>query len=137
MVLEDGTLLVTYASTPVYYFDVFYRTSCDGNTWSDEIQLTNEVTRYDTQPHPILQGTPGHFMLTWSHQDSVNPYEDHDVWINTDIVVPMGIVDKSVSPIVGPNSLRRDEDVASFICHRQIFDDWTSEPHCQHSADAL
>lgn len=88
IVLEGGTFLVTYAKTPVYYFDVFYRTSCDGVNWSDEVQVTNDSSRYDTQPHPLLHGTPGNFILTWSHQDSTDPYEDHDVWVNNELVIP-------------------------------------------------
>jgi uncharacterized repeat protein (TIGR01451 family) len=88
IVLEDGTFLVTYAMTPVYWFDVFYRTSCDGLTWSDEVQVTNDVSHYDTQPHPMLHGTLGHVILSWSHQDSVTPYQDHDVWVNNEVIVP-------------------------------------------------
>lgn len=87
IVLEDGTLLVAYAKTPVYYFDLFYRLSDDGITWQDEVQVTQDPAHYDTQPHPLLHGTPGHIMLTWSHQESGSPYQDHDVWIDTDLPV--------------------------------------------------
>jgi hypothetical protein len=87
IVLEDGTFLVTYAKTPVNYFDLFYRTSLDGVTWLDEVQVTDDPGHYDTQPHPMLQGTPGHIVVAWSHQDSGSPYVDHDVWINTDLLV--------------------------------------------------
>lgn len=91
IVLEDGTFLVAYASTPVYYFDLFYRTSRDGMTWSEAVQVENDPARYDTQPHPLLKGTPGHILLTWSHQNGSEPYVDHDVWINTDLVIPAGL----------------------------------------------
>jgi hypothetical protein len=30
-------------------------------------------------------------MLTWSHQVSVNPYEDHDVWLDSDLLLPLGV----------------------------------------------
>ena len=102
IVLEDGTFLVTYAKTPIYYFDVFYRTSCDGETWGVEMQVTHDPTRYDTQPHPLLQGTPGHVILTWPHQDGVTPYVDHDVWIDTDLFVPpdLGASHKTATPSI-------------------------------------
>ncbi|MBN1954709.1 MAG: exo-alpha-sialidase [Anaerolineae bacterium] len=112
IVLEDGTLLVAYAKTYAGYFDIFYRTSCDGVSWAPEVRVTFDGAHYDTQPHPLLQGTLGHVILTWPHQESVTPYEDHDVWIDTDIVVPMGTIDKSVTPSVfAPN------DRLTYILH--------------------
>lgn len=102
IVLEDGTFLVTYAKTPVYYFDLFCRLTYDGLIWSDEMQVTHDHVHYDTQPHPLLHGVPGHALLTWSHQESASPYQDHDVWIDTDLVVAPGLLDagKSVSPAI-------------------------------------
>ncbi len=102
IVLEDGAFLVTYAKTPVYYFDLFYRMTYDGATWSDEVQVTQDYLHYDTQPHPLVQGIPGHVILTWSHQDSVSPYQDHDVWIDTDLLVAPGLLGaaKSVAPAI-------------------------------------
>lgn len=100
IVLEDGTLAVVYAKTPVSYFDLFYRTSPDGAAWSDEVQVTNDPLHYDTQPHPLLHGTPGHILLTWSHQVSTDPYVDHDVYLNTDLLIPaeLGVSAKTVAP---------------------------------------
>jgi uncharacterized repeat protein (TIGR01451 family) len=102
IVLEDGTFLVTYAKTPVNYFDLFYRLTYDGITWSDEAQITYDYLHYDTQPHPLRHGIPGHVILTWSHQDSVSPYQDHDVWIDIDLLVSPSLLGagKSVSPAV-------------------------------------
>ena len=110
IVLEDGTFLVAYAKTPVYYFDVFYRTSCDGETWGTEEQVTNDPTHYDTQPHPLLDGTPDHVILTWSHQESTTPYEDHDVWVDSNLAIQavpdLSASVKAVSPaVVGPTGL--------------------------------
>jgi hypothetical protein len=87
IVLEDGTFLVTYAKTPVNYFDVFYRASCDGLDWFEEMQVTNDPARYDTQPHSLLHETPGNLILAWSHQESVSPYQDHDVWIDSELLL--------------------------------------------------
>jgi hypothetical protein len=47
-------------------------------------------------------------LLTWSHQVSANPYEDHDVYIDTDLVIPvdLGASAKAVEPaIVRPAGL--------------------------------
>ncbi len=104
MVLEDSTFIVFYASTPVYYFDVFYRISCNGIDWADPVQVTDNPQRYDTQPHSLLQGTPGHVILTWPHQDDGNPtpYVDHDVWVNSDLEIALPTLDasKEVNPLL-------------------------------------
>lgn len=102
IVLEDGTFLVTYASTPVNYFDLYYRTGRDGAVWSDGAQVTEDPNHYDTQPHPLLAGTPGYVMLAWSHQVGATPYVDHDVWINTALVIPSDLSTslKTVDPAV-------------------------------------
>jgi len=105
IVLEDGTFLVVYAMTPIDYFDLFYRTSCDGVHWSDEVQVTDDPARYDTQPHPLLQGIPGHIILTWSHQQGATPYQDHDVWIDNDLPVRPSLCGSSKAvdpPLVAP-----------------------------------
>ena len=102
IVLEDGAFLVTYAKTPVYYFDLFHRLTYDGLTWPDEEQVTQDYLHYDTQPHPLVHGTPGHVILTWSHQESASPYQDHDVWIDTDLLVAPSLLgaSKTIAPAV-------------------------------------
>lgn len=87
IVLQDGAFLVPFARQVASVFDLYYRTSCDGTEWSDEVRVTFDPTRYDTQPHPLPQGELGHIILTWSHQESPTPYEDHDVWVNSDLLV--------------------------------------------------
>lgn len=89
IVLEGGTFLVTYAQQVASVFDLHYRTSYDGETWSDEVRVTNDVNHYDTQPHPLLQGTPGRVILAWSHQESSTPYVDHDVWVDDNLLIAL------------------------------------------------
>jgi uncharacterized repeat protein (TIGR01451 family) len=100
--LEDGTFVVPYAQQRGSVFDVYYRTSPDGTAWSDEVQVTSDILHYDTQPHPLRHGAPGHIILTWSHQKSASPYQDHDVWIDTDLLVAPSFpaASKSVSAAV-------------------------------------
>jgi len=89
IVLENGTFLVAYArQAGTAAFDIYLRSSQDGHVWSDEVRVTEDPTRYDLQPHPLLTGTPGKIMLLWSHQVSNAPYQDHDVWIDTNLVLP-------------------------------------------------
>jgi hypothetical protein len=90
IVLEDGTFVTFYIQqVGTAPFDIYYRTSADGATWNAKIRVTNDRKYYDLQPHPLLQGTPGHVMLVWSHQESTQPYQDHDVWINTDLALTL------------------------------------------------
>lgn len=89
IVLEDGTFVVfTAEQQGGAAFDLFYRTSSNGTRWGKRVQVTGDSTRYELQPHPLLQGTPRHLMLVWSQQESATPYQDHDIWINTDLVIP-------------------------------------------------
>ncbi|WP_224248723.1 exo-alpha-sialidase [Hyalangium gracile] len=89
--LEDSTVVVTYIEqSGSDAFDLYYRTSTDGLQWSQATRITATPTRYDVEPHPVLQGTPGQLTLFWSYQDSTQPYVDHDIWMMKDlpIVVP-------------------------------------------------
>jgi uncharacterized repeat protein (TIGR01451 family) len=101
IVLEDGTFLVVYAMTPINYFDLFYRISCDGVHWSDQVQVTDDPAHFDTQPHPLLHGMPGHVILIWSHQLGASPYQDHDVWIDNDLPLRSSLCgsSKTVQPL--------------------------------------
>ncbi len=89
IVLEGGVFLVTYAQQVASVFDLFYRTSHDCESWSDAVRVTNDAAHYDTQPHPLLHGTPGRVILAWSHQESSTPYVDHDVWVDDDLPIPL------------------------------------------------
>lgn len=103
IVLEDGTFAVPYAQQVASVFDVYYRLSRDGGHWSAAIQVTDDPTHYDTQPHPLLQGQAGHLLLAWSHQNGSLPYQDHDVWVETDLQLPMELeeVAWTVTPAIG------------------------------------
>lgn len=89
IVLEGGTFLVTYARASTGYFDVCYRTGYNGKDWSEPVQVTHDDTKFDTQPHPLSRGIPGHVFLLWSHQESLIEYIDHDVWIEPDLEIPL------------------------------------------------
>jgi hypothetical protein len=90
IVLEDGTFVTFYTQqVGTAPFDIYYRASVDGVNWAAKIRVTNDRKYYDLQPHPLLHGTPGHVMLVWSHQESAQPYQDHDVWINTDLALSL------------------------------------------------
>ncbi|HEX6290858.1 MAG TPA: sialidase family protein [Herpetosiphonaceae bacterium] len=98
IVLEDGTFVTFYiqqtASAP---FNIYYRISQDGINWGPKVRVTSDRKYYNLQPHPLLQGTPGHVMLVWSHQESATAYQDHDIWINTDLTLSLST---SLLPLV-------------------------------------
>lgn len=88
LTLEDGSFLVTYIDqSGTDAFDLYYRTSMTGLEWSPATRITRTTTRYDVQPHPILQGTPGMVSLFWSYQDGAIPYSQHDIWMMKDLPV--------------------------------------------------
>jgi hypothetical protein len=88
LVLQDGTFLVTYIEqSGSAAFDLYYRTSVDGVKWSPATRLTFTESRYDVEPHPILQGPPGYISLFWSYQVSATPYVDHDIWMMRDLPI--------------------------------------------------
>jgi len=93
MVLTGGTFFVPYAQQAGSVFDIYYRTSFDGAEWTDAVRVTTDTGHYDTQPHPLRSSIPGSPILAWSHQVGAVPYEDHDVWIDTglDVPLPLGI----------------------------------------------
>lgn len=86
--LPGGEFAVVYARQAGSAFDLYYRTSDDGIAWDDRVQITDDPTRYDTQPHLLADRSSNHAILTWSHQISPQPYVDHDVWIEDDIELP-------------------------------------------------
>ncbi|MFH2003051.1 MAG: exo-alpha-sialidase [Planctomycetota bacterium] len=89
MVLEGGMFLVTYAQATTLYFDACYRTSFDGTIWSDCVKITTDPSHYDTQPHAIRQGTAGRIMVVWSKQQGAGAYNDHDLYIEPELPVPL------------------------------------------------
>jgi hypothetical protein len=85
IVLEDGRFLVTYVAVGADAgFNVYYRTG-DGSAWAAPVKVTTDVDQYDVEPHPILQGTPGHVVLSWGRQRAAG--SDYDIWVNPDLVV--------------------------------------------------
>lgn len=88
IVLEDGTFFVSYVKTAnASGFDVMYRTSSDGQTWSEEIIVTNEHAG-DVEPHALLTTNPGRLMLAWGRPISSSNY---DIWLERDLVIPANL----------------------------------------------
>jgi hypothetical protein len=100
-VLADGPFIVSYARVVGSVFDVYYRTSCDGLSWSDQERVTDDPLHYDTQPHPIAHLDPSRVKLLWSHQVSSQPYEDHDVIIDPDLLLAAPSIPAVVAAIFG------------------------------------
>jgi len=90
-VLPGGGFAVVYARQAGSVFDLYYRTSCGGATWDQQVQITDDQAHFDTQPHLLPHLDPNRAILTWSHQVSSQPYVDHDVWIETDLEI-LGVI---------------------------------------------
>ncbi|MBN1483770.1 MAG: PKD domain-containing protein [Chloroflexia bacterium] len=91
IVLADGAFLLIYAKTFSGYFDLAYRVSCNGLNWLPEVRQTYEPAFYDTQPHPWPLATPERILLVWPHQDSGTPYQDHDLWVDNELLIPADV----------------------------------------------
>lgn len=95
IVLEGGSFLATYAHVTGTVFNVEYRTSFDGQSWSPPTSVTTDSSLYNVQPHPMRHGTPGRVVLAWSRQESALPFQDHDVWFERDLRIPLPLwIDK-------------------------------------------
>ena len=85
IVLEDGTFFVSYVkAVNGSGFDVMYRTSRDGQVWSEEIIVTNDHVG-DVEPHALITTDPGRLMLAWGRPVSGSNY---DIWLERDLVIP-------------------------------------------------
>jgi len=116
IVLEGGTFLVTYSHVTASAFDVFFKTSFDGETWSEPTRHTFDGQHFDTQSHPLRSGTPGRVILSWSHQESAASYVDHDVWVDNDLAIPLPLwldVDSLSASTGGTVNLALDAGIAN------------------------
>jgi hypothetical protein len=89
LVLEGGTFIVFYSRATVTYYDVCYRTSFNGEEWSEAVPVTEEPDYHDMNPYMIRHGTPGRVILSWSHQDESAPNVDFDLFIYPDLEIPL------------------------------------------------
>jgi|GEM_PF-1418271 len=122
IVLEGGTFLVTYAQQVASVFDLHYRTSYDGETWSDAVRITQDTQHYDTQPHPMLSGVPGQVFLVWSHQESSSAYVDHDVWFNATLAIPLPLQpDSDRLSVTQGGTVQFDLDAGTGHAQRRYF----------------
>ncbi|MGD2041249.1 MAG: exo-alpha-sialidase, partial [Anaerolineae bacterium] len=108
MVLEDGAFVVFYAQGPEGSADLYYRLSCDGWHWSDEVQVTIDPARDDAQPYALRHGIPGRAILAWAHQETSSTPDDYDVWVDNDIRLRASLCGaaKMVTPAVFSSALR-------------------------------
>lgn len=120
MVLEGGMFVVTYAQATTQYFDVCYRTSFDGERWSDCIKVTTDPSHYDTQPHPIRTGTAGEILIAWSKQQGGSPYVDHDIYVEPALMITMPLQpDKEILSAAAGEIIDFDLDAGAAKANRK------------------
>lgn len=92
IVLEEGKFVTFYiqqvGGEP---FNIYYRVSEDGVIWGPKVRVTHDDTYFNLQPHPLLHEKSNRVILTWSRQESAQPYVDHDVWINTELKLKLSV----------------------------------------------
>ncbi|WP_164689314.1 exo-alpha-sialidase [Herpetosiphon llansteffanensis] len=94
IVLEDGTFFVSYVkASNATGFDVMYRTSSDGETWSPEVAVTNEHAG-DVEPHGLLTEQAGRLLLAWGRPASAS---DYNIWLEHDLVIPADLSNAHLS----------------------------------------
>lgn len=94
LVLEDGTFFVSYVkASAATGFDVMYRTSSDGQTWSPEVAVTNEHAG-DVEPHGLLTEQAGRLLLAWGRPVSGS---DYNIWLERDLVIPADLSNAQLS----------------------------------------
>lgn len=88
LVLADGTFFVPFVDARGGgTFDLFYRTTRDGRSWSPAVQLTDDADRMDVEPYPIAHPRPGRVLLFWGRQAAPDSPRDYDLWLHPGLEV--------------------------------------------------
>jgi hypothetical protein len=87
IVMPNGSFFLPYiVAQGTGNYNVVYRTSADGLTWSAATALTTDADLADVEPHAVLGTTPGQVLLSWGHQ-VVAGANDYDIWMKRDLIV--------------------------------------------------
>jgi hypothetical protein len=87
IVMPNGSFFLPYiVAQGAGNYNVVYRTSADGRTWSAATAVTTDTDLADVEPHAILGTTPGQVILTWGHQVAAGT-NNYDIWLQRDLVV--------------------------------------------------
>ena len=87
IVLANGSFFLPYiVAQGTGNYNVVYRTSADGRTWSAATAVTTDANLADVEPHAILGSTAGQVILTWGHQVTAGT-NNYDIWVQRDLVV--------------------------------------------------
>jgi hypothetical protein len=87
IVMPNGSFFLPYiVAQGTGNYNVVYRTSADGLTWSAATALTTDADLADVEPHAIPGTTAGQVTLAWGHQ-VVAGTNNYDIWIKRDLIV--------------------------------------------------
>ena len=88
-VLADGRFFVPYVDAGAgEVFNLFYRTTRDGRSWSAPTRLSADTARMDVEPYPIPHPTRSLVTLFWARQAGPHTPRDYDLWLRPELVVP-------------------------------------------------
>jgi hypothetical protein len=87
IVMPNGSFFLPYVTAQgTGHYNVVYRTSVDGRSWSAATALTTDADLADVEPHAILGSTAGQVILAWGRQ-VVAGTNDYDIWVQRDLIV--------------------------------------------------
>lgn len=91
LALADGTFFVPFVDARGGgTFDLFYRTTRDGQVWSPAVRLTDDADRMDVEPYPVAHAQPGRVLLFWGRQAAPDAPRDYDLWLHPGLEVRTG-----------------------------------------------
>ena len=87
IVMPSGSFFLPYiVAQGTGNYNVVYRTSTDGRSWSASTALTTDADLADVEPHAILGTTAGQVILAWGRQ-AVAGTNNYDIWVQRDLTV--------------------------------------------------
>jgi hypothetical protein len=87
IVMPNGSFFLPYVvAQGTANYNVVYRTSPDGRSWSAATALTSDAELADVEPHAVLGSAAGQVILAWGRQ-AVAGANNYDIWVQRDLVV--------------------------------------------------
>jgi len=87
IVMPNGSFFLPYAAAEGSgNYNLVYRTSADGRSWSVATALTTDPDLADVEPHAIPGSAAGQVILAWGRQ-VVAGTNNYDIWVQRDLIV--------------------------------------------------
>jgi hypothetical protein len=74
VVMPDGAFVLFWIRATGGTFDIAFRRSTDGSTWSPAIAVTSSPNADDVEPHPLVGSSPDSVELYWSRDEPAGSF---------------------------------------------------------------